>query len=173
MKTLVRIVKWVAIVLVVIFVGIQFVRPARTNPAIHQPQTIAAHTQMTEPVGKIFERACKDCHSNNTNWPWYSNVAPVSWWVIDHVNHGRSHLNYSEWGKLKPADQNKTLQEICEEVTDGKMPLPSYLPMHPGARLSEEDKKTICDWTEAERKRLAGEARYPAEPGLRLQGVIQ
>jgi hypothetical protein len=149
----------VAVVLAVIFVGIQFVRPARTNPAIDQPQTIEAHTQMTPQVGKILERACNDCHSNKTNWPWYSNVAPVSWWVIDHVDHGREHLNYSEWARLRPSDQSKTLQEICEEVTDGNMPLPSYLPLHPNARLSEEDKKTICDWTEAERKRMAAQSR--------------
>ena len=114
---------------------------------------------MTPQVGKIFERSCNDCHSNKTTWPWYRNVAPVSWWVIDHVNHGRSHLNYSEWAKLKPADQKKTLQEICDEVTDGKMPLPSYLPMHPKARLSEEDKKIICDWTEAERQRMDAQTR--------------
>lgn len=159
MRTLFRIVKWVAIILAVILVGIQFVRPARTNPPVDQPQTIDAHTQMTPEVGKILERACNDCHSNKTTWPWYSNVAPVSWWVIDHVNHGRSHLNYSEWAKLEPADQNKTLQEICEEVADGKMPLPSYLPMHPGARLSEEDKKIICEWTDAERTRLTAQSK--------------
>ena len=159
MKTLFRIVKWVAIVLTVILVGIQFVRPARTNPPVDQPQTIEAHTQMTPQVGKIFERACNDCHSNKTTWPWYSNVAPVSWWMIDHVNHGRSHLNYSEWSKLEPSDRNKRLQEICDEVADGKMPLPSYLPMHSNARLSEDDKKIICDWTEAERKRLNGQPR--------------
>ena len=158
-RTLLRILKWVAIVLALVAVGIQFVRPARTNPPIQQSQTISAHTQMPEQVGKILERACSDCHSNNTNWPWYTNVAPVSWWTIDHVNHGRSHLNYSEWGKLPRNDQQKTLQEICDEVLDGNMPLPSYLPMHPQARLSEQDKKVLCDWTEAERQRLNAETK--------------
>jgi Haem-binding domain len=158
-KTLLRILKWVVIVLALAAVGIQFVRPARTNPTIDQSQTLEAHTQMTPEVAKIFERSCNDCHSNKTAWPWYSNVAPVSWWLIDHVNHGRSHLNYSEWGKLKPADRNKSLQEICDEVADGNMPLPSYLPMHPQARLSEQDKKVLCDWTEAERQRLNAEAK--------------
>lgn len=159
MKTFLRIIKWVAIVLVLGFVGIQFVRPARTNPVIDQSQTLEAHTRMTPEVGTIFERACNDCHSSRTTWPWYTNVAPVSWWVIDHVNHGREHLNYSEWGKMKPADQNKSLQEICEEVEDGNMPLPSYLPMHPNARLSEQDKRVLCDWTEAERQRLDTQSR--------------
>ena len=159
MKTFLRIIKWVAIVLVLGIIGIQFVRPARTNPAVDPSQTWEAHVRMTPEVAKIFERSCNDCHSHKTTWPWYSNVAPVSWWVIDHVNHGRSHLNYSEWGTIKPADQSKSLQEICDEVIDGNMPLPSYLPMHPNARLSEQDKKVICDWTEAERQRMATESR--------------
>jgi hypothetical protein len=157
--TLLRILKWVAIVLGLAAVGIQFVRPARTNPQLDHSQTLEAHTQMTPEVAKIFERSCNDCHSNKTTWPWYSNVAPVSWWLIDHVDHGRSHLNYSQWGKLLPADQQHSLQEICDEVLDGNMPLPSYLPMHPQARLSEQDKKVICDWTEAERQRMAAKPR--------------
>ena len=155
MKTFLKIIKWVVIVVALLLVGIQVVRPARTNPAVDASQTLEAHTQMSPEVTKIFQRSCNDCHSNKTTWPWYSNVAPVSWWVIDHVNHGRSHLNYSEWGKQAPADQNHSLQEICDEVMGGKMPLPSYLPMHPSARLSEQDKKVICDWTEAERQRLS------------------
>ena len=160
MKTkLLRILKWVAIVLALAAVGIQFVRPARTNPTLEPSQTLEAHTQMTPEVAKIFERSCNDCHSNKTKWPWYTNVAPVSWWTIDHVNHGREHLNYSEWGKLKPADQQKTLQEICDEVLEDKMPLPSYLPMHSEARLSHVDKKRLCEWTEAERQRMAAQTR--------------
>jgi len=160
MKTkLLRILKWVAIVLALAAVGIQFVRPARTNPTLEPSQTLEAHTQMTPEVAKIFERSCNDCHSNKTTWPWYTNVAPVSWWTIDHVNHGREHLNYSEWGKLPHRDQEKSLQEICDEVLDGKMPLPSYLPMHSEARLSEADKKVLCDWTEAERQRMAAQPR--------------
>jgi len=154
MRVFLRILKWVAILLALAAVGIQFVRPARTNPAFNQSQSLEAYTQMTPEVASILDRSCRDCHSSKTSWPWYSNVAPVSWWVIDHVNHGRSHLNYSEWGTLKREDQDKTLREICDEVTSGAMPLPSYLPLHPAARLSEQDKKTICDWTDAERERL-------------------
>lgn len=155
MKIVLRILKWLAIALIVLFVAIQFVRPARTNPAVDQSQSIEAHTQMPTEVAAILDRSCRDCHSNKTDWPWYSNMAPVSWWLIDHVNHARTHLNYSEWGKLKRDDQDKSLREICDEVFDGKMPLPSYLPMHPAAKLSEQDKKTLCDWTNQERQRLS------------------
>lgn len=155
MKVVLRILKWLAIVLVVLFIGIQFVRPARTNPAAEQSQSLEAHTQMTPEVTAIFDRSCRDCHSNKTVWPWYSNMAPVSWWMIDHVNHGRTHLNSSEWGKLDRDKQDRRLREICDEVMEARMPLPSYLPMHPAAKLSEQDKKTLCDWTEKERERLS------------------
>lgn len=155
MKIVLRILKWIAIVLVIALVGIQFVRPARTNPPVDKSQTIEAFTQMTPEVTSILDRSCRDCHSNQTVWPWYSNVAPLSWWVIDHANLGRRNLNYSEWGKLAPDRRDRKLRQICDEVQDGVMPLISYLPMHPTARLSEQDKKTLCAWTDKEREQLA------------------
>jgi len=154
MKRFLRVLKWIAIALVVVFIGIQFYRPARTNPAIDPAQTIAAHTQMTSQVASILDRSCRDCHSNNTVWPWYTQLAPVSWWLVNHVNEGRHDLNISEWGKLPRDRQDRKLRQICDEVTDGQMPLSSYLPMHPAARLSDQDKQTLCDWTDAERQRL-------------------
>lgn len=154
MKRLLRILKWIAIALVVVFIGIQFYRPARTNPAIDPKQTIDAYTQMTPQVSAILDRSCRDCHSNKTVWPWYTQVAPVSWWLVNHVNEGRHDLNISEWGRLPRDRQDRKLRQICDEVTDGQMPLSSYLPMHPTARLSDEDRKTLCDWTDAQRERL-------------------
>ena len=159
MKRLLCILKWVAIVVVVVFVGIQFVRPARTNPQSDPSQAIEAHTHITPEVASIFDRSCRDCHSHKTVWPWYTNVAPVSWWLTNHVNEGRQNLNLSEWGKLPRDRQERKLRQICDEVEDGMMPMSSYLPMHPAARLSEQDKKTICDWTDAERKRIAAESQ--------------
>ena len=155
MSKLLRVLKWVVIALAVIFVGIQFIRPARTNPAIDPAQTIEAHVQVSPEVSSILARSCNDCHSNKTVWPWYTNVAPVSWWLSDHVKEGRKELNMSEWGRLPRDRQERKLRQMCDEVTDGVMPLSSYLPMHPGARLSEQDKKTLCDWTDAERDRIA------------------
>jgi cytochrome c551/c552 len=151
-----KLLKWTAIVLVVLFLGIQLMRPARTNPAVDESQTIEARTQMTPQAKAIFERSCNDCHSNKTVWPWYTNVAPISWWIAGHINEARQNMNLSEWAKLDRDRQDRKLRQICDEVTDGGMPLPSYLPMHPKAKLSEEDKKALCDWTAAERQRLVG-----------------
>lgn len=159
MKRVLQIFKWLAIALVVALIGIQFVRPARTNPAVDESQTISALTQMKPEVGSILERSCRDCHSNKTVWPWYTQIAPVSWWLSNHVNEGRRDLNLSEWGKLPRDRQERKLRQMCDEVTDGQMPLSSYLPMHPAARLSEQDKKTLCDWTDQERARLAGSSK--------------
>ena len=110
---------------------------------------------MTPDVASILDRSCRDCHSNQTVWPWYTNVAPISWWLSNHVNEGRRDLNMSEWGRLPRDRQERKLRQICDEVEDGAMPMSSYLPMHPAARLSEQDKKTLCDWTDAERAKLS------------------
>ena len=149
-----RVLKIFAILLVVIVIGIQFVRPARTNPPIDQSQTLKANTQISPEVAAILDRSCRDCHSNQTVWPWYTNVAPVSWWLSNHVSDGRRSLNMSEWARLPRDRQDRKLRQICDEVEDGVMPLSSYIPMHPQAKLSEQDKKAICDWTETERERL-------------------
>lgn len=154
MKKALRVLKWFLLVLALVFIVIQFKRPARTNPPVDESQTIYARANVPPQVAAILERSCRDCHSNKTVWPWYTNFAPLSWFIVDHVNEGRKHLNLSEWGKLDKDRQNKKLREICDEVTDGNMPLSSYTPLHPGSTLSPEDIKTLCDWTEAERKKL-------------------
>ncbi|HEY3024980.1 MAG TPA: heme-binding domain-containing protein [Pyrinomonadaceae bacterium] len=157
MKRVRTVLKWLVIVLACLFIIIQFRRPARTNPPIDQSQTIEAHAQMTPQVASILARSCNDCHSNKTVWPWYTNVAPVSWFIVDHVNEGRSNLNLSEWGRYDQRRQGKKLEQMCDEVKDGAMPLSSYTPLHPGTELSPDDIKTLCDWTEAERARLAAQ----------------
>ncbi len=155
MKRVRTILKWLVIVLACLFIIAQLKRPARTNPILDQAQTIESHTQMTPQVASILARSCKDCHSNKTVWPWYTNVAPVSWFIVDHVNEGRSNLNLSEWGRYDQRRQGKKLEQMCDEVKDGAMPLSSYTPLHPGSKPSPDDVKTLCDWTEAERARLA------------------
>ena len=150
-----KILKWTAIALAVIFVALQFIRPARTNPPIDESRTILARTHVTPEAAAIMDRSCNDCHSNQTRWPWYSNVAPVSWFVIDHVNVGRREMNFSDWAQYSTDDQQGLLKKICREVKEGAMPLSSYLRMHHDAKLSNEDVRTLCDWANAESLRLS------------------
>ncbi|HXG67459.1 MAG TPA: heme-binding domain-containing protein [Blastocatellia bacterium] len=149
-----KVIKWSLLVLAVLFVGAQVVRPERINPPVDGARAIEAHAQMTPEVAAILKRACYDCHSNETRWPWYSNVAPASWFVADHVKEGREHLNFSDWAR-KGDKTKKYLEEMCEEVREHEMPLSSYLWLHPGAKLSEQDIRTLCDWAQAEMARLA------------------
>jgi len=150
-----KVMRWLVIVLACLFIAAQFSTPARTNPAMDQSFALQSHVQVTPQVASILDRSCRDCHSNNTRWPWYSHVAPVSWFVIDHVNHGRNHLNFSEWGRYNQREAEGMLSEICREVKSGSMPLSSYTPLHPGSKLSADDVKILCDWTNAERARIA------------------
>jgi hypothetical protein len=151
---LLKVIKWVVIVVACLFVIAQFKRPAKTNPAIDPSQTLEAHVQMDPNVAAILDRSCYDCHSNKTRWPWYANVAPVSWFVIDHVNEGRDDLNFSEWGTYSRDEQQAQLGQLCDLVTEGWMPLSSYTPLHPSAKLSEEDKRLLCNWAATERARV-------------------
>jgi hypothetical protein len=136
--------KWAAGAVVLMTLGIQAVRPERINPPSDPSASLTVNPRVPREAAAVLERACRDCHSNDTRWPWYSSVAPVSWWVIDHVNHGRSHFNYSEWKKYKPADARRVLEESCNLTRQRAMPLPSYLRMHSGARLTDRDIEAIC-----------------------------
>jgi hypothetical protein len=127
-------------------VAIQLVRPARTNPATDPSATLHAQLAVPPDVASILERSCRDCHSNDTRWPWYTNVAPVSWWVIDHVDHGRSHFNFSQWAKYDAEEQRTLLTRSCELSQSGAMPLPSYLRMHDAA-MSASDVAALCAFT--------------------------
>src|ERR1700675_3524158 len=123
----------------VLSVAIQLIRPARTNPPVVQANTLEAKVSVPPAVQRILVRACNDCHSNQTRWPWYSGVAPISWFVINHVNEGRQRLNFSEG--LLPRDQvparlsRRERPSACTEVQTGDMPLFSYRLIHRDSRL--------------------------------------
>jgi hypothetical protein len=131
-------------------IAIQLIRPSRTNPPVDETRILAAALTVPPRQANILVRACADCHSDRTIWPWYSNVAPVSWFVINHVNEGRRHMNLSEW--LRPGIDDpvqythQKLRAACTRVQTRSMPLPSYLLVHPSARLSTDDIKAFCDW---------------------------
>jgi hypothetical protein len=149
-----KLLKWLVVGIACLFVLVQFKRPARTNPPVDPSQQVEAFTQMTPQVSAILDRSCRDCHSSKTVWPWYTNVSPISWWITDHVNEGRRNLNFSEWGKYDKDRQAKKLQQMCDLVQDGVMPLSVYTPLHAGSKPTADEVKALCAWTEAERARL-------------------
>jgi hypothetical protein len=154
--------KWLKlslITLVALVVAAQAVRPARTNPPVDPQKEITAHMQVDPAVMSTLSRACNDCHSNRTEWPWYSNVAPVSWLVAHDVNDGREELNFSEWGASKEKEPGKLLGKICSEVTEGEMPMATYTLIHPHAKLTREEVQNVCRWTNS----IASNVSSPAK----------
>jgi len=102
---------------------------------------------MDPQVSAILVRSCQDCHSNHTNWPWYSQVAPISWIISKHVSKGREMLDFSAWADRPPSEGERML--ICDAVSSGDMPLTSYKMIHRQAKLSAQDVRLICDWAAA------------------------
>lgn len=149
-----KVFKWSAVALVAIAAAIQFVRPAHTNPPVDPARTIAATLDTHPAAVAVLNRACIDCHSNETVWPWYSHVAPVAWIVTNHVNEGREKVNLSEWQAYPPEKQRKLLHEMCEEVSEGGMPMWSYTIVHPTAALSGADVAAICRASDAASRAL-------------------
>jgi hypothetical protein len=132
--------------------AIQFIRPARTNPPVIAARTLEAAIAVPSDVQTVLSRACQDCHSNLTRWPWYSALAPISWFVVDHVNDGRRDFNFSEWLRPDVKDPRKYTSEklhtACREMRLGHMPLYSYVLLHPEGRVNSQDIETICGWVE-------------------------
>ena len=150
-----KFIKRSVIVVAVLLVVIQIIRPARTNPPIDPTRTIEARTQMPDEVGMLFDMSCSDCHSYETKWPWYSKVAPVSWLIWSDVQEGRSAMNLSDWAQYDPRREKEKLAFIEKMVSKGDMPLWQYRLMHREARLGPDDVKLLVEWTRAERQRIA------------------
>ncbi|HEX9366770.1 MAG TPA: heme-binding domain-containing protein [Vicinamibacterales bacterium] len=135
-----------------VFIGMQFVRPDRTNP----PVLAAASLKASAPpaIKALLDRSCRDCHSNETRWPWYSQVAPASWLLASDVHQGRERFNFSEWTSYPSDEQDKFLGAMCKLTERGRMPLPPYGLIHWDAKLSAEDVRTLCAWSDKMRDTL-------------------
>ena len=145
-------IKKIIIVIVVIFVAIQFYRPTK-NSSTETPITdFLIVTEADNKTALVIKNSCYDCHSNNTNYPWYAEVAPVSWWIADHVDHGKEELNFSEWSTFSEKKKNHKLKEMIEELEEKKMPLDTYVPMHPEAKLTDEQIVKLTAWINGLRK---------------------
>ena len=132
--------------LAAVLIVLQFFGPDTANPPEDPASTFAAVAKPPAEVIQVLDRGCRDCHTNRTEWPWYSRVAPASFLVARDVNKGRAHLNFSNWRGMTPEITALRMSEACIAVTRGEMPLPYYLPAHPEAKLTPADVKTICSW---------------------------
>ncbi len=159
-------IKKILIALLVVLVVIQFFRPDKNVSNI---ETYTISTKYTVPVDvdQILKVSCFDCHSNKTEYPWYSNIQPVSWWIDDHVSEGKRHLNFSQFTNLPVANQNHKFEEIIETVEEHEMPLASYtyLGLHKGANLTDLQRKFVINWAKAQMDTLKD--TYPADSLIR------
>ncbi|WP_368028594.1 heme-binding domain-containing protein [Arcobacter sp. s6] len=129
-------------IFLIIFIVMQFIRPDRINIAVEKNMEIQTPIEITQ----ILQNACYDCHSNETKWPWYSNIAPFSWVVTNHVTQGRKALNFSTWENYTQEEKEKKLKDIYRTAY-ASMPLPSYIYAHKEADLTKEQRSLIRNWT--------------------------
>jgi hypothetical protein len=154
--------KKIGIALVVLLLIIQFIRPEKNSSG---DDTFAITTKYSIPndVQNILQVSCYDCHSNKTEYPWYSNVQPAAWFLAEHVTDGKKHLNFSDFTKLPLFVQNHKLEETIEMVEEKEMPLPSYtyFGLHPEANLTDIQRQKIIDWANEQMNYL--KQTYPAD----------
>lgn len=146
--------KNILIVVVAFLIIAQFFRIDKTNPTVEANKDYLQLTNTPAKVKKLISAACYDCHSYQTAYPWYTNVAPVSWYVKNHVNHGREHLNFSEWGNYTRNQQQHKMEESHEVTQSGEMPMFSYKLIHPTAWISKEERQLLISWFKQESERL-------------------
>ena len=130
------------------FLLIQLVPLDRHNPPIQPGQSVYAVESVPPQVRAVLERSCSNCHSDETRWPWYSYVAPVSWMVASDVHHARRNMDLSRWATYTAEKREDKLEEICEQITNGDMPDPKYVLFHRRARPTQQEREAVCKWTD-------------------------
>lgn len=140
--------------LLVLLVVIQFIRPERNQSEIPSQNHIRVHYPVPANVETILKRACYDCHSNYTNYPWYTNIQPVGWWLQNHVNEGKRDLNFSEFAAYTPKKADHKMEEVVEMMEEKEMPLESYTFIHKDAVLNDQEVKILVDWANDLRKMI-------------------
>ncbi len=149
-----KIFRYSLLLLLAALVIIQFFRIDKTNPEAVPEQDFFVAMNPPADIKTLIKDACYDCHSHHTTYPWYSNIAPVSWWLKDHVDHGRKHFNFSVWTTYSAKKAAHKMEEAFEEVEKGEMPLKSYLLTHGEARLSEADRSKLVAWFKTKYREL-------------------
>ena len=140
-------------ILVVLFL-IQLIRIDQNNPKIDMGKDFASKQSIPEEVRIVVKRSCYDCHSNETSYPWYANVAPISWWIKGHVNDARKLINFSEWESYSNEEKARKLMNSIAYIKPDQMPLSSYVSQHPEAKLTIKEKKHVIDWMKEKAEKL-------------------
>jgi hypothetical protein len=149
------------LLLLIGFVVIQFFRPQKNISTSISANDITVKYTVPQDVQTVFKTSCYDCHSNNTNYPWYNNIQPVAWWLADHVKEGKKELNFSEFATYRIGRQYRKLEEINKEIEEGEMPLESYTIIHGNAKLNEQQKLSVTNWVNTLRDSI--KAQYPED----------
>lgn len=149
-----RIVKKILRVLFVVFIAIQFIRPARNVSIQVLPTDISKLVRIPDSVQVLLNSACYDCHSNNTHYPWYVNIQPMGWLMANHIKQGKSVLNFSEFGNYSARKKLSKLTGIANSIKDNIMPLSSYKWMHKNARIGKDEKAIIIKWIDQSKDSL-------------------
>ena len=147
-------IKKIGLVILVVFIAIQFIQPARNTSNQILPSDISKLVSISDSVQVILKTACYDCHSNNTNYPWYVSIQPIGWLMAKHIKQGKAMLNFSEFGNYSPRKQLSKLTGIGNSIRDDVMPISSYKWMHKNARLSIAEKTLITDWVQRSKDSL-------------------
>jgi len=137
--------KKLVLIILAVFILIQFIRPNK-NISNNELNSISTALEVPTEVQQILKTSCNDCHSNNTAYPWYSEIAPVSWYLASHVNDGKEHLNFSEWALYNENQKNHIIEDLLEELEEKEMPLKSYLIIHENAKMTAEQYKVLFNW---------------------------
>ncbi len=141
--------KNIAIFLVFLFLVIQSIRIDKTTEPVNPTTDFIALTSANAEIANTLKIACYDCHSNQPTYPWYTNIAPVSWWIKHHINEGSQHLNFSIWGTYSEKRKNHKLEECIEMIEEGEMPISSYTLMHGEAKLTDAQKLQLVEFFKA------------------------
>ena len=152
--------KKILIGLLVVLIAIQFIKPTR-NLTGNTEKDITTLYPMSDTVKGIVNKACADCHSNKTVYPWYASIQPLGFWLDHHVEEGKGEINFNEFASYRIGKQNHKLKEVIEQVKEGEMPLSSYTLIHKNAVLSETEKAQLIQWCQNVMDTI--KANYPAD----------
>ena len=155
--------KKILIGLLIVLIIAQFFQPPHNNGQADGPNDLAHAVIVPAPVHSLLKTACYDCHSDQTNYPWYSKITPVNWWLKNHIDDGKKELNFSHFASYDAKRRDKKLHEIIETVKEHEMPLPSYLWIHNEAELTDEQRRQITDWASSVRDPRAVEQEKQEE----------